>query len=832
MLLTPSVARSFRAIAHSILLAGTTLGVTLVPGAAQAQSEGRSFQITAGPLEDALRQFTRQSGVQVGYDSADVRGRTATAVSGGMSAPEALSKLLTGTGLTFRFTAATSVRLEPAPQSADGAIALGPVRVAGEGSGDDGMPVSLTSDPGATEGTRSYAMKGPSNTATRLNLTTRETPQTISVLTRQQIEDQQLTSVAEMLEQTAGISVQPLGSERFTIYARGYTVENYQYDGIPTTLDIVSQVSPQGLGDAVTYDRIEVLRGAVGLMTGAGDPSATVNLVRKRPTSEFQGHVALSGGSWERLRGEVDISSPLNSAGTIRARAVLAHDQGESFTDYYKHKKQVAYGVIEADVTPSTLVTIGADFQRNDPTAFSATGLPLWNSDGSRTDFARSANSAAKWSYNKQDVLNAFGSIRQELGGDWVMRLAGNYLHTDRNYMAAYASWGFPDKTTGEGVRLYGGSGQTRQRQLGLDLMVQGSFELLGGQHEMVAGLSYSDYRNYHQPNRGTGIEGRYVNVFTWDNYTAEPTSPGTLYDGDTVIKQKAGYATFRFKPLDGLSLLAGARLSNYDYSYDLQYTLPASQGNNRLTTYKESAILTPYAGIVYDVARDHSVYASITSIYRAQSTRDRNGETLKPREGMQYEVGFKSALFDGALNTSIALFAIDQDNFAVVDTGYTVPGTTTAAYQAVQGARTRGFDLEATGEIIPGWNVSTSFSHSVTRRDGARLTTTAPKDMFKLWTSYRFADDRMTVGGGVNWQSAFYLTTTPSTALGQVTARQGSYALVNLMGRYAFTNDLSLSVNVNNLFDKDYLSAIDQTFYGYYRGDPRNFLATLRYNF
>lgn len=831
MSLTPSAARSFRALAHSLFLASSALGMAAVTVTAQAQTEARGFQIAAGPLEDALRQFTRQSGIQVGYEPGDVRGRTAAAVSGSMSGAEALSRLLAGTGLTYRYTAATAVRLEPAPQSGDGAIRLGPVRVAGDGSSGEGRSISLTSDPGATEGTGSYAMKGPSNAATRLNMTLRETPQSISVLTRQQIEDQALTSVAEMLGQTPGISVQPLGSERFTIYARGYTVDNYQYDGIPTTLDIASQVSPQGLGDAVTYDRIEVLRGAVGLMTGAGDPSATVNLVRKRPTSDFQGHVALSGGSWERVRGELDISSPLNAAGTIRARAVLAHDQGESFTDYYEHKKQVAYGVIEADVTPSILVTIGADFQRNDPTAFSATGLPLWYSDGSRTDFARSANSAAKWSYNRQDVLNAFGSIRQELGRDWVVRLAGNYLHTDRKYMAAYASWGFPDKETGEGVRLYGGSGKTKQRQLGLDLMAQGSFELLGGEHEMVAGLSYSDYRNYHQPNRGTGIEGRYVNIYSWENYMAEPVSPGTLYEGDTIIKQKAGYTTFRFKPLDGLSLLVGARLSDYDYSYDLHYTLPASQGNNRLTTYKESAILTPYAGVVYDVSAQHSLYASITSIYRPQSARDRDGETLKPREGMQYEVGLKSELFGGALNTSIALFAINQDNFAVVDTGYTVPGTTTAAYKAVQGARTRGFDLEAMGEIMAGWNLSTSFSHSVTRRDGERLTTTAPKDMFKLWTSYRFPDDRLAVGGGLNWQSAFYLTTTPS-GLGTITARQGSYALVNLMARYAVTQDLSVSVNLNNLFDKDYVSSIDSTFYGYYRGDPRNFLATIRYNY
>jgi len=167
-----------------------------------------------------------------------------------------------------------------------------------------------------------------------------------------------------VLEQTPGISVQNLGSERFNVYSRGYSVDNYQYDGIPTSLDVVSQISSQSLADMAIYDRVEVLRGPVGLMTGAGDPSATVNLVRKKPTAQFQGYASVGIGSWNMQRTEVDLSGPLNQAGTLRGRVVGAFQKNDSYVDYYHQEKQVFYGVLEADLTDSTLLTAGLIIRR------------------------------------------------------------------------------------------------------------------------------------------------------------------------------------------------------------------------------------------------------------------------------------------------------------------------------------------------------------------------------------------------------------------------------------------------------------------------------------
>ena len=241
------------------------------------------------------------------------------------------------------------------------------------------------------------------------------------------------------------------------------------------------------------------------------------------------------------------------------------------------------------------------------------------------------------------------------------------------------------------------------------------------------------------------------------------------------------------------------------------------------------------YAGVVYDLNDIHSVYASYTSIFKPQSVRDATGATLDPREGDNYEIGLKSEFFGGRLNTSVAAYEIKQDNLAVVDPGQVVPGTTTAAYKAVSGATTRGFEVEANGELMPDWNIAASYNHSITKdSDHERINTEAPANMVKLWTTYRLPGDfnRLTVGGGANWQSGTHITVTPSTALGTVKAKQEQFTVVNLMARYQLTDQLSTTLNVNNVFDKKYISALDTTFYSGYYGEPRNVMLSAKYQF
>ncbi|UVL64838.1 TonB-dependent receptor [Pseudomonas sp. B21-031] len=804
---------------HRAALTLSLAGSLLVLPAAWAQAQ--RYDIPAGSLAEALSQFAAASGVMITFSAEDTAGLGSPGLQGDFELHQGFARLLQGSGL--RLVQAGNKRYVLAKAERGGALELGATSINAAGLG------------ATTEGTGSYTT-GQSNTATKLPLSLRETPQSISVVTRQRMDDQGLNDITEVLQQTPGLSVQSLGSERFNIYSRGYSVDNYQFDGIPTTLDIATQMSAQSLADMAIYDRVEVLRGATGLMTGAGDPSATINLVRKRPTAEFKGHITAGVGSWDKYRSEVDLSGPLTPSGNVRGRMVAAYQQNNSFMDHYSQEKQIFYGVLEADLTDTTLLTVGADYQKNNPQGSSSVAFPLFHSNGEQTSFSRSTNSAARWSHNPQDALNTFASLEQKLAYDWTLKASVNQMYIKRDdYKLATASWGFPDKSTGAGVRLYGGAGSTWQKQTGLDVQAQGPFQLFGRQHELIVGYNYSRYENRHTPTRGTRIEGTFVNVYDWDNYTDKPVmGGGKLYDGDTVIHQTGTYIATRLRPTDDLSVILGARVSKYDYDYDLTY--PATPLSNRTTDYKENGVVTPYAGVVYDLNDTHSVYASWTSIYKPQSLRDADGSTLEPREGDNYEVGLKSEFFDGRLNTSIAAYEVKQDNLAVLDEGKTVNNDgMTAAYKAVSGATTRGFEVEANGELMPGWNVSASYNHGITKdRDGERLNTEAPANMVKLWSTYRLPGDfdRLTVGGGANWQSGTHITVTPSTALGTVKAKQSQFTVVNLMARYQLTDQLSTTLNINNLFDKKYISALDTTFYSGYYGEPRNVMLNTRYDF
>jgi len=790
------------------------------PPAAQAGAAHKTYQIPAGPLAGALARFAAAAGVALSFDPALAEGRQSSGLQGDHSVASGFAALLAGSSLE-------------AVSSSDGGYVLrkslladAPVSTLRE------VKVQAQDLGNLSDGSGAYTIAATS-TATKLSLALRDTPQSISVITRQRMDDQNLNTMASVLEQTPGINIQHIDSERFSIFSRGYGIDSYQFDGVPTTLVITTTATPQSTGDMALYAHIEVLRGAAGLMTGAGEPSGTINLVRKRPTATLQGSAGAALGTWDMRRAEVDVSGPLNANGTVRGRVVAAHQQSDSFIDYYSQKKQVLYGIVEADLAPGTLVSAGVDYTRSDPRGVSFASFPLFYSDGGQTDFPRSVNPASRWSSRKQNTLNAFATLEHKLPSDWSVKLALNHMYSKRTSKQASASWGFPDRATGENMMLFGGVGVGWQKQDGVDLQVQGPFELFGRKHEVVAGFNYAKFDDRSSPDV-TDVEGRAVNFYTWNGYTAEPSPAPVLLNNDTKIRQNGAYLATRLKPTDDLAVIVGARTSNYRYHYTFDYLQPGY--TDQLTEYRASGEVTPYAGVVYTVTPDHTLYASYTSIFKPQSVRDRNGVGLDPREGKSYEAGWKSAWLNRRVDAAVALFETRQDNLAERDPGQVVPGSLNQpAYLAVAGARTRGIDLEVTGQLAPGWNLSTSFSHSPTEDSkGVRIATAAPVNLFKLWTTYRLggAWQGLTIGGGANRQSSMHFTATPWQLGKAVTARQQGYTIANLMARYQFNPRVALTVNVNNLFDKTYLSSLDTTFFGGYFGDPRNVAASLKYQF
>lgn len=758
------------------------------------------------PLALSLRQLAETAHLTLAVDTRLLPDRMAPAIQGQLEPTEALSRLLQGSGLVYRQEGSTLLISQPTGD----ALELGATTVSGQQLGT------------TTEGSGSYTTSATS-TATKLPLSLRETPQSVSVITRQQITDQNLETLSEVLNQTPGISVMHDDSERFNFYSRGFPLSNFQYDGVPT-LDFTTNTNGLGLRDMAIYDRVEVVRGASGLMGGVGSPAGVVNLVRKRPTKTFQGYVSGNAGSWDRYRTEADLSGPLSANGALRGRVVAAYETGNSFIDYYSSKKNVFYAIGEADIDPDTTLYAGIDYQKIDSNGSSFGQLPLFYANGTRTNFSRSDNPATRWAYADSESIKYFGGVERHFDNDWQLRVEASHWKGDTEQLQGnMIGWGpFPDSQTRQ-ARLFRSHKTYTITTDSVDAYATGPFSLLGRTHDLILGFNVSDrHSDYLSLNANSPTLS--FDFDQWGNNAPRPDSYATWSTQDYKIKEVGGYAAVRLKPTDALSVILGSRVVNYKREGGLGYS--SDPGVLDRDDAKKTGQTVPYAGAVYELTDNHSVYISYTDIFEPQSNRDMQGKVLAPVTGNNIETGLKSEFFGGALNTSIAVYRTRQDNYAeYVGTG----ATDMDGYAGVRNV-TQGLELEASGEVLPGWQLLAGYTFAQPRNEQhQRISPQLPERQFKLATSYRLGGDLkdLTVGGNLIWQGRTYFV---NESLG-AEAKEGSYAVVGLMGRYDFNRQLSASLNLNNLFDRRYYSGYG-LYNSYHDGDPRNMTVGLKYQF
>lgn len=776
---------------------------------AQAQSSIYRFDIPAHTLDGALAAFSAVTRIQVLVPAELTSGANSPSLVGSYSASEALARLLAGSGLAARFVDGDTVTLDR-PASVGGALELGATTVTSNQLGS------------VTEGSQSYT-PGTIATATRLVLTPRETPQSITVLTRQRMDDFGLNNIDDVMRHTPGITVSAYDTDRNNYFARGFSINNFQYDGIPSTARNVGYSAGNTLSDMVIYDRVEVLKGATGLLTGAGSLGATINLIRKKPTHEFKGHVELGAGSWDNYRSELDLSGPLTDSGNVRGRAVAAYQDKHSFMDHYERKTSVYYGILEFDLSPDTMLSVGADYQDNDPKGSGWSGsFPLFDSQGNRNKISRSFNNGAKWSSWEQYTRTVFANLEHNFANGWVGKVQLDHKINGYNAPlgAIMGDWPATDNSAMVVMQKY--TGETKSNSL--DMYVSGPFQLLGREHELVLGASatVSHWKGKSYWNLSAASIDDFGN---WNGDIEEPNWGAPSQRIDDKTRQLGSYMTARFNVTDDLDLFLGGRVADYRVT-----------GLN--PTIRESGRFMPYVAAVYDLDETYSVYASYTDIFMTQDSwyRDSNDRLLEPNEGQNYELGLKAEYFEGRLNASLAYFEIHEDNRAEEDTFYnsnpTNPGVF-FAYQAIS-SKTKGYEAEISGELAPGWQVQAGYTHKIIRDDsGNKVSTWEPEDQLSLYTSYRFqgALDRLTIGGGARWQGKSWQRVYNNPRGEWEKFSQDDYWLVDVMARYQITDDLSASVNINNLFDKSYYTNI-----GFYTsasyGDPRNLMFSTRWDF
>lgn len=823
------------AIRRAALCLGLGLAALPLAHATEPNSASAAYDlyIAAGSLDAALTQLSRATGLNIAFDSVDLAGKRSADLSGNFSADDALVRLLSGSGLQALRMDNGGYRLAPLPDSAslDG-LELAATNVTG--TADLG---------GITENSGSYTT-GAISAGGKAPHSLRETPQSVSVITRQRMDDQGLTNLAQVLDQTTGITLLGGNDANTKVLSRGFSLTNIQVDGGTPAF---REQSYDTLSDTTAYDHIEVLRGSDGLFGGTGEPSGVINLVRKRALAEPQLKVATSAGSWDNYRTEVDVTGPLAFDGALRGRLAASQEDKRYFYGGADSDKHVFYGVLEADLTPDTIVSVGSIYEWRDQDGYWENGLPRY-STGEPLGLSRSTRLSADWSSNNYEKSEIFLKVDHRLSDDWKVNASLTRASYDSEQdMGEVTNPVNPDTLAGATYERVI-RGYDNDQDLA-DLNLQGTFTALGRRHELLLGVDYSDIKRSYS-DHSDWSSAIPVDIFTTDiGSLPKPAAPPLYYEfPDWNIRKHGGYLTTRLSLADPLTLVLGARYS--DYSNRLRSLVP---GWNVDTTQggRDSGNVTPFGGLVYELTPQWSVYTSYAQIYKPQAEfLDSNFASLEAITGDTYELGAKGEFFGGRLNLSSALYYTQQENNAILQSSVTTGGNP-CCYVAGGEMISKGLDTEISGELAPGWQLTAGYTFNINEQRkvddstkvGKPLSTETPKHLFKFFTTYQLPGqlNDWKLGLGATVQSSNYVsgnvqrrlgdgTLSPSTNSYEYT--QAGYAVWNGLVEYRIDEHWTAALNGNNLLDKTYYQTVSSSAYGNWYGAPRNYMLTLRGTF
>ncbi|WP_454256447.1 TonB-dependent siderophore receptor [Pseudomonas sp. Marseille-Q8238] len=796
------------------LLALSLLAVALGAQPTFAQAEQAvSYQIGAGSLTQALNSFAAEAGVTVQFSPALTRGLDSPGLRGTYSAEQGLAALLAGSGLEALRRGDGVYVLSRRVDTSGNAMELGATTVTGAGLGT------------TTERTGSYTTGAVTIGKSAHSL--RETPQSVSIMTRQLMDDKNLITLDQVLAKTPGLSFTQRNFGSHQYQSRGFVLgeEAYMMDGVPGLSYNLTGWMP---ADMAIYDRVEVLRGAAGLLVGAGSPGGAVNLVRKRPTVEPMFSVTTRAGSWDNYRLDLDGSGRLNDAGTLRGRLVAAYEDKGSYIDGLNAKTPLLYGILEADVTDDTTLTLSLRRQRTDIRGYSIFNLPRY-SNGNALGMSRSTSLSQNWNRNETELDEVFTELTHRFNDNWTSRTSVAHTEGGFDQKIAYAQGTIDPLTQAGSFFRMVEFRDTRISNTGVDSFLEGSFDAFGLSHQLTVGASWSrqDVTEKRAPVRlATPVP---VNIFDVDHHAfAEPARPAWTQITEYVEERKGIYASTRLRLAEPLSLVLGTRLSWYEYDFD------AKLGTGDYTN-RQNREFTPFAGLIYDIDQHWSWYASYADIFKPQANyRDVGGTPLDPAIGTNYETGIKGELFDKRLNLSMALFYVKQEDVLAEDKANAGKCASNDAwgtcYTNATIQRSKGVDIEASGEVLPGLQVMGGYTYNMTSSSSATaLTVDTPKHIARVSTSYTLPGNwsRLTLGAGVSAQSGF-----GSKSLTGVEYGAAGRAIWDARVAWKIDEHWKVSLTGENLLDRNYYVSAPALDRGNIFGDPRSYMLTLRGDF
>ncbi|RKP47105.1 TonB-dependent siderophore receptor [Pararobbsia silviterrae] len=769
-------------LALALALACASLSVQ-----AQDSTAGVTLSIAAQPLAQALNDWARQTSIELMVEPSLVAGKTAPAVSGRLTPKQALDRLLAGSGLVGEITGtAAVVRLAGTPLET-----LPTVAVTSERDSD-----------ATTEGSGSYASKAATITG-KTPEKLQEIPNSISVITRQRMDDQNMATLQDALQYATGVKAVSYGDSAYYT-ARGYNL-GIEYNGV----SVMNGIQYQPQLDLAFYDRVEVFRGPLGVIDGAGNPGGTVNLVRKEPLDTFHVSTETQLSSFGGARQVVDVTGPLNKDGTLRGRAVIVGSDEHQSIDRYRKKEAGFYGILEYDIDPRTTLSFSVAHQVNADSDYDY-GVGK-SSLGGFLPSSFTQNFSPSWNYTRNILNEANLNLTHRFENGWTSSTTLLY-----RYYGYHAEDAYPFGATGSDPYLqdfYAEKQQGTYNSFSADTNISGPVHLFGRDHTLTFGASYT------QVNEAFEFGGEDLGTWNVLDPTAIPHPVLSLTSSSKSDYQQGGvYGQAKIRVTDPLTVILGGR--------EVWYQEKDQSGGDWTVGTQLNGKFVPYAGLVYDIVPTLSAYTSYSEVFAPQTGTTVTGQGIAPASGKQYEVGLKGTFLDGKLNANVAAFRIDNDHYELGDP------VNPDFYVDAGKVRSQGFEAEVTGEPLPNWNVYAGYTMLDTRylsggdSTGQSYDLEEPHSLFKLWTSYRIQQGMLhglLIGGGMLAQS--------QTGRIDASYMQGGLAIYNAQVGYQFNKHVTSSLTLNNIFDRMYYSRVPGTYFGQF-GDRRNVMLTVRTDF
>lgn len=679
-----------------------------------------------------------------------------------------------------------------------------------------------------------FATPTPAYVADKINIGAKggqkwqDIPESISVMTRQQIDDRQLLTVDDALDKIPGIRAKSNDNLVKSYHARGYSMSAL-YDGVASH----NNLGGHGNFNLPFYEAVEVIRGPGGIFRGVGEPGGVINFIKKRPLADF----ALEGnariGSWRQGSADLDVTGPLNKDKSLRARAVLGKENRHFFYHITQSQTALALFALEWDLAPQTTANLSVSIQNQDVKGTNF-GLPSYPKDDDNIwhlpDLPRKTNLSANWVKDYFHLREWSSWIQHRFAEDGEIKLSVNH-RDQRQYFNEVFPYGNIDPAT-QMLEFSSLKGQGHTRRTGIDLYASIPFQAWGQQQHWLIGANQDLVRNRNE--RGWGPD--YKNV-PWHDLSALQPAPDIITNrgAERHIRQYGVYTQLQLKPIEQLSFILGGRYSGFHEKS--RSVAPSKRTSDWRKGGKTNAHLTPYGAIIYRPYKSWSVYASHTGIFVPQTQEKFDGSTLDPREGRQYEIGLKKQWRDGKFNTSVAYFNLRDRNRAYLDSEHTTPSK--RYYLNAGEVESSGWEIEASGSPYPGWDMSLGYTFLATRylRDSTKSKENntfdfyTPKHLFKLYGQYRFSSNHtlrgLSLGMGVRSQSR-----TPARRNQRPLLVNAGYTVFDLSAQYQINRNFTAGLNINNIFDKKYYRGAGSTYMGNFYGEPRAVLLSIRGRF